>query len=133
MWRLDVNENRVRSLIEEGWLLWAFNIALNADGLRQWGRVLTQSVENFLAGPVGASEAESDWRTVASLIFPAKPAIVTCELARSLNCSREQARRLISAGQFQIVPGTRCRRGPGGAAQVVTASAVEWLRKRRLF
>ena len=134
MWRLDVDEAGAMALVEDGRLFWAFNIASEADGARPCVRVLTQSVADYLAGRAANAGGEDggEWRRVAALIFPAKPVIATCELARSLNCSRQQTADLIAEGAIRLVPGSRPRRGPGGQAQIVTASASEWLRQRRL-
>ena len=133
MWRLDRDEDEVLALIDEGALLWAFNVAV-PSALKTAPRVLAESVGDYLAGrtrPAGDEEAE--WQRVAGLIFPAKETIVRCELARALNCGRTHALSLIHLKQFQVARGTRCRPGPGGSPRIITASAAEWLRKRRLF
>lgn len=133
MWRLDLNEDGVMVLIEEGALLWAFNIA-GPGAERSAVRILTESIEDLVFSRKRPYlEDEAEWQRVAKLIFPAKPTIVTCELARSLNCGRQCAMNLVHARQFRTVAGTRIRPGPGGAAQIVTASAKQWLRKRRIL
>jgi hypothetical protein len=135
MWRLDRRENEVLALIEEGELLWAFDVRTPAAA-RPSVRVLYQSVEDYLAGnrPSGtvASE-EAEWQQVASLVFPDKPTIVNCELAGLLNCGRQHVMDLVHAKQFRLLPGTRFHPGRNGSPQIVTASAKEWLQKRRML
>jgi hypothetical protein len=133
MWRLDLDEDDVLVLIDEGALLWAFDIA-GPGAERRAVRVLTESVDDLVYSRKRPyTDDESEWQRVASLVFPDKPVIVTCELARSLNCGRACAINLVHAKQFKTVPGTRIRQGPNGSAQIVTASAKEWLRKRRML
>jgi hypothetical protein len=133
-WRLDCNEQKVRTLIEEGRLLWAFAVGLDPLATIHSVRVLTKSVEDYLAGnttPSGDEEAE--WESVRHLIFPDKTTVVTAELERVLNCGKQHVHNLINAGQFRLAPGSRCRPGPGGSHRIVTASVAEWLRQRRLL
>jgi len=132
-WRLDKDESQVRALIDEGELLWAFNIA-HPTAEAPAVRVLAQSVEDYLASSVRpAEDEERDWQRVAGLIFPDKPVITGIELRALLSCGRETALRLIRARQFRSVKGSRMRRGPGGSARLETTSVKEWLRGRRML
>lgn len=132
-WRLDKDESQVRAMIDEGELLWAFNIArptVEAPTVR----VLAQSVEDYLAGVAPpAEDEETEWQRVAGMIFPDRPVITGIELRRMLCCGREHARKLVRARQFRLVKGSRIRRGPGGYAQLEAASVRDWLRKRRVI
>ncbi|MCX6924556.1 MAG: hypothetical protein NT154_15280, partial [Verrucomicrobia bacterium] len=120
-WRLDLSENEVVALIEEGELLFAFDIR-EPKAVRTAPRVLTQSVQDFLSGHCSsADDEETEWQNVAKMIFPDRPTIVTCELARLLNCGRQHAMNLLYARQFKVAPGSRIRRGPGGSAWIETA------------
>jgi hypothetical protein len=133
MWRLDRRENEIIAMIEEGLLLWAFDVRTPRAKLPE-PRVLTESVEHYLAGKAAyAAEEETEWQRVVSLIFPEKPTISTWELQRTLNCGRQHAINLFYARQFRAARGTRIRRGPGGSPQVETASVAEWLWKRRML
>ena len=133
MWRLDLDEDDVLVLIDEGALLWAFDIA-GHRAERRTVRVLTESVEDLVFRRKRPyTDDESEWQHVAGLVFPDKPTIVTCELARSLNCGRSYTMNLVHAGEFKLVPGNIPRPGPNGSAQIVTASAKAWLRKRRML
>jgi hypothetical protein len=133
MWRLDLDEDDVLVLIDEGALLWAWDIA-GKGAERRALRVLTESVEDLVYSRKRPyTDDESEWLRVASLVFSDKPVIVTCDLARSLNCGRQFAMNLVHARQFRLVPRSSIRRGPNGSAQIVTASAKEWLRKRRML
>lgn len=133
MGELDLDEDDVLVLIDEGSLLWAWDIAGKGAGSRTV-RVLTESIEDLVYSRKRPyTDDESEWLRVASLVFPDKPVIVTYELARSLNCGRQLAVNLVHTRQLKTVPGTRIRSGPCGSAQIVTASAKEWLRKRRML
>jgi hypothetical protein len=135
MWRLDVDEDQVLRLIEDGELLWAFNLAA-ARATRRTIRVLSESVSDYLAGQVrtcGDNKAEAEWQRVASLVFPDKPVIVTCELARALSCGRDLAMNLVRKNHVRVVSGRRWRSGPGGSPRIDTASAKEWLKGRRIL
>jgi hypothetical protein len=121
------------AMIEEGLLLWCFDVK-EPKATRPAPRVLTQSVQDFLAGNrPSAEDQEAEWQRVANLIFPDKPSICTCELAQALNCGRQHTMNLIYAKQFRLAPGRRIRPGPGGSAQIETASVKEWLLKRRML
>jgi hypothetical protein len=133
MWRLDLDEDDVLVLIEEGALLWAFDIA-GPRAERRTVRVLTESIEDLVFSRKRPyTDDESEWQRVAGLIFPDRPSIVTCELARSLNCGRDYIMNMVHAREVKTVPGTRMRKGPNGSAQVMSASAKAWLRRRRLL
>jgi hypothetical protein len=133
MWRLDRHENAVLAMIEEGELLFAFDVRA-PKALKPSPRVLAQSVEDYLAGNRPRDEDEqTEWRRIVSLIFPDKPVLVKYELARLLNCGRQHATDLVYARQFRLVPGSRIRPGPGGSAQIETASVEKWLLKRRML
>jgi hypothetical protein len=132
IWRLDRPENEVMALVEEGLLLWCFDVK-EPKATRPAPRVLTQSVQDYLAGnPPSAEDEETAWPRVASLIFPDKPTMGTCELAQSLNCGRQHAMNLVYARQFRIVPGHHIRPGPG-SPYIETASVKAWLLNRRML
>jgi hypothetical protein len=132
MWRLDLNEDEVITLIEVGALRWAFNIASAAAKARAV-RVLTESVEDLVYSRKRPGQNdETEWERVRQMIFPDKTTIVTYELARALNCSRCLVMDLIRARQFKVSPGSVIRRGPYGSPHIVTASAAAWLLKGRI-
>ncbi len=133
MWRLDLDEERVNILIENGALLWAFDVA-SPSAERRALRVLVECVEDLALSRKRAYRDDgSEWQRVAGLILPDKPIMVTCEVARALNCGTWYTMMLIHAKQFRLVPGVRIRPGPKGSAQVVTASVKDWLLKRRVL
>ncbi|MGA2751992.1 MAG: hypothetical protein ABSG59_24785 [Verrucomicrobiota bacterium] len=133
-WRLDCHEEEVLSLVEEGCLLWAFNIAAPKAKKVACLRILAESVEDFAVGRQRSyGDDEAEWLRVAGIIFPQKCEIDTYELARALNCGRQHAMDLIHARQFRLAPGAHIRRGPGGSPQILTASVAEWLKERRVF
>jgi hypothetical protein len=133
MWRLDRHEADIIAMIEEGDLLWAFDIRA-PKAVKPEPRILTQSVVDFLAGnrpPL--QDEETEWQRVASLIFPAKPVLVRCELAALLNCGRSHAMDLVRGCHFRLAPGHTIRPGPGGSPHIIADSVKDWLRKRRML
>ncbi len=133
MWRLDCHECQVLALIEEGELLWAFDVKA-PKALRPSVRVLTQSLADFLAGKAPPLiDEEMEWERVAKSIFPPKPIIAGRELARLLNCGRQHVLDLVHAGQLGLAPRSQIRPGPGGMPQILTPSAAAWLRTRRML
>ena len=133
-WRLDRHEYEVITMIEEGELLWAFDVRAPKASHAEL-RVLTQSVQDYLAGrcSLADKDEDADWQRVARLIFPDQPSIVTGELTRSLSCGRQHAINLVYGRQFRLVPGSAIRPGPGGSPRLETASVAGWLRKRRVL
>ena len=132
-WCLDRNAEEVLAMIEEGELLWAFDIALPNRRGKPCPRILTASIEAWLSGQQqDLAKGETQPGLITGLVFPGKPTIDGYELARALNCGRQHALDLIRQ-QFRLVSGSHIRRGPGGSPQIETASAADWLMKRRMM
>lgn len=130
---LDRNQESVLQLIEEGELLFAFNIAA-AETRHRIPRILWESIDDFLAGRKREFSSEGEaWAHVAPLIFPEKEQITTRDVMRALNCSRQHAIDLIREKTFVLAPGSHCRRGPGGSPKIETASLAAWLKSRRML
>jgi len=132
-WRLDCGPDKVLRLIEDGDLLFAWNIA-SSNTRQRIPRVLTECVEDFISKrsrPFKSEDAE--WNYCAGLIFPVEPILSARDLTRTLNCGRQHALDLIREKHFTPVRGYRCRRGPGGSPRIHTASVAAWLKSRRLI
>lgn len=123
---LDADEDEVLALVEEGRLLWAWNIALNpARGCKEL-RMLPACV----AGNMRGEECRLDWRGVKELLVPPSGAVLLgTEVYRVLNCSGSHVYALAAAGALKLV--TQCRPGPGGAGRICCRSWAEFLRARR--
>ena len=128
-WKLDAPEDQVMRLLEDGRLLWAFNISVHgSDGCRLVVRVLTQSVLHF---QIHGQDQDRSWEAVKELIFNRAPATLnTCEMSRILGCSRLHTFNLIHAGLLKV---TRpARRGRTGSPAIDKEAAAAWLKSRRL-
>jgi hypothetical protein len=132
MWRLDVQEDQVLELIEEGRLAYAFNIALDRSRARAL-RILTESVSDYLKGRVRpADDTPEEFERVARQILPGNPVILGTDLCRALNCGSTHVMNLTARGAFQTVPGTKWGTGPGGSPRLERGSVLTWLKERRV-
>ena len=127
-------EDEVLAAIDDGRLLYAFNIA-GKKATARLVRVLAASVANFVEGnpPAKISQAE-EWQQVERLIFPTPaPSIPAKEIALAWNVSGTHILNLCDQKLLRLAKGTPRHCGPGGSPQVEYQSAVEFLRARRIF
>ena len=126
-------EEEIIKLIEDGRMRWAFNIA-TAGASKRLVRILGQSINEYLAGqeapPINAAE---DFARTMDLIFPSRHAMTRAvAVAHAWNTSRDHILNLCREGQLRVAEGSDWRRGPGGSPIVETASAIEFLKQRRV-
>ncbi len=127
-------EDEVLAAIEDGRLLWAFNIA-GREAKSRLIRVLAASVSNFVEGnpPPQKSEAE-EWADVVRTIYPTSaPSIPTKEIAQAWNISGTHILNLCDQKLLRLAKGTPRHSGPGGSPLVQYGSAVEFLKSRRVY
>jgi hypothetical protein len=128
-------EDEVLAAIDEGRLLWAFNIA-GKESQSRLVRVLAESVSNLIEGnepPKTSSEAE-EWTHVQRLIFPVPaPTIPAKEIALAWNISGTHILNLCDQKLLRLAKGTPRHPGLGGSPHVEYQSAVDFLKKRRLL
>jgi hypothetical protein len=124
---VDKNEDQVLSMIEDGKLAWAWDVALDPKrGRARELRILPAAVAEYLRGRTCSLE----WTAVLSLLLPHdEPLILGTEITRILNCSSTHAYAL--ARRKLIIPCSTWRRGPGGCARFRTDSFVQFLKDRR--
>jgi len=128
------SEDEVLAAIEDGRLLWAFNLS-SKEAKSRLVRVLAASVQNLVEGtrPPETSEAE-EWEEVERLIFPTPaPSIQTKEIALAWGVSGTHVLNLCDQRLLRLAKGTPRHSGPGGSPLVDYQSAVEFLRGRRVF
>lgn len=131
MWRLDLDEDEILLLIEDGTLPWCFDIATSPD--KRCIRVLSESVEDLVNRQKRQPLApEAEWERVSSLVLPKTETAVLGDIARALNCCRALVMAFIRAKHFGLAPGSLIRRGPGGSPHIQVASVKSWLEKRRV-
>lgn len=117
----DCDTAEVLEMIEEGTLPYAFNIASKSS--RRELRIFS--------GSLAPEQSVPELPQVMAAIVPASAEITTPQISRAFNCDYDHVLALILAGHLQRVPGTKWRRGPGGAARVLRTSAIRFLEQRR--
>jgi hypothetical protein len=124
---LSRNEDQVLSLIENGDLLWAFDLSLVPErASRKELRVLPACVETFLAG----RKCELQWDDVARLIVPHNLlSITSLEIQRSLNVTSTHVGALMR--RKLLGRASEARTGPGGSARVMTSAFLDFMKSRR--
>jgi hypothetical protein len=124
---VDKNEDQVKRMVEEGELLWAFDVALDpARSKARELRILPACVADYLRGVPCSLE----WPDVIELLLPHnEPVIRTPEITRALNVSQHHVAHL--AGRKVITQCSPGRRGARGSASFLTASFVAFLKERR--
>lgn len=139
---LDKSSRDVCGLIEEGRLLYAFDLR-GRGAARAFVRILDHSVFNYSQNNQAVAsrqgDTEKDLLTVISWILPApsvwqpEPAFTACELARAFNCGGTHILNLIADGLLRTPKGSHARRGPTGSPLVTLASATKFLEERRML
>jgi hypothetical protein len=124
---VDKNEDQVLRLIEDGSLVWAFDVALDPKrGRRRELRVLPAAVADYLRG----QSCGLEWADVLRLLLPHdEPVILSREITRILNVCSTHTYHL--ARRKLITPRSTWRRGRGGCARFAADSFVEFLKLRR--
>ena len=128
------NEDEVLAAIEEGRLLWAFDLKAKAAKARLV-RVLAASVQNLVEGKQPSKMSESqEWEEVKRMIFPTPaPSILAKEIALAWGVSGTHILNLCDQRLLRLVKGTPRHSGPGGSPLIVYQSAVDFLKKRRVM
>ena len=124
---VDLNEDQVVALIEDGQLAWAFDVALDPKrGRNRELRVMPAAVSAYLRGQT----CELEWAEVLRLLLPHdEPVILSKDIYRVLNVGSTHLYAL--ARRKLIVPCSTWRRGPGGGGRFTTRSFVDFLTSRR--
>ena len=123
---VDRNEAQVLAMIEEGSLLWAFDVALDPkSGHCRELRVLPAAVAAYLRGEA----CSFDWPDVFSLLVTDSPTVLAREVSHVLNVSSTHVYNLI--GRKALVSCSRQKTGPFGSARIPTDSFAQFLKNRR--
>ena len=136
---LDLGEDEILELIEEGRIAFAWNIGL---GERREVRILRKSIDSYLSERDGCNADRNIVDTVPTdeqalrMILPPGhqgPFLTNGQVQRSLNCVSDHVLHLVEAGALALVPKTTYRRGPAGAALVTVDSFTKFIRARRML
>lgn len=128
MMLLDLDEDQVLSLIEEGGLAWAWDIrgpGASRREVRIWLGALTAHL-------TGAPQPVIEEGELLPRLLPhARPSLRSPELQRLFTCSATHIQGLISAGE---ISGERAaRKGPSGWVPVTRESVLGFLGRRRVL
>jgi hypothetical protein len=125
---LDRDEDAVLRLIEDGDLLWAFDVALQPKRARKKAlRVLPQAVDDYRAGRKCALQ----WPDVQRLLLAGgEQTMPSPSCVRLMNVCQAHVAALLRHRELLVCKDGR--RGRGGAALVWTYSFTDFL-KRRCF
>jgi hypothetical protein len=124
---VDRNKDEVLRLIEDGILLWAFDVAFDPKrGHKKMLRILPACVADYLRG----QQCSLEWADVLRSLLPHdEPVILSKDIMRVLNVSGTHTYHL--AHRKLLVSCSTWRRGPGGCGQFTTKSFVAFLKSRR--
>ena len=124
---LDKDEDQVLRMVDEGDLLWAWDVALQPERARRKElRVLPECVEDHLAG----RKCRLEWPDVLGLILPHDRTVLeTGEIERPLNVSGTHVFALARRRCLKVA--RKGRVGPGGSMRVTAFSFVQFLKARR--
>jgi hypothetical protein len=132
MWILQRDEDSVLELIENGLLLWAFDISNPNARTRSEIRIFRDSLRDYLEGKSRMGRPCADAPVLDYVIkhcLPGdKPFIAASLIARNWTCSRTHINQLIDASA--LVQTRSATRGPNGSAIVTRASAEQFLTAR---
>jgi hypothetical protein len=127
-------EDEVLAAIEDGRLIWAFNVA-GKKARRAQVRVLASSVSHLVEGsrPPKMSEVD-EWRQVERTIFPTPGlrSMPSKDVAFALNVSGTHVLNLCDQGLLRLAKGTDRHSGRHGSPQIEYPSVVEFLKSRRV-
>lgn len=119
-------KDHLREVIDEGGLLWAFDLAL-PDSTHVELRVLCEAAQAFQAG---VSQESITWDSFkAAMLVPGHASVGASDTYRFLNVSKNHFYRLAARKEIRLL--TRPKRGPNGSARVDVVSLVNFLARRR--
>jgi hypothetical protein len=126
--------NIVQTLIPNGLLLWAFNIARHENSRREI-RILIDCIDDYKSGRVPQegwrnfhNEAHQTFSWVVSRIIPARQEIRSYDLAEWFDCDRSHISHLVKDGTLRT---TRAAVGCKSAI-IERQSIVDFLKARRI-
>lgn len=127
------DEDDILSLIEEGFLAYAWNIALSTHAARD-PRIFPDCIAWYARTMGKGTYTRTDDQVLAELLKTNgdKPFIKGTTVRLILNCSSTHLINLVEAKQLALQPGTSYQRGPTGTPLVTVASFRQFLRSRRL-
>ena len=123
------DEDDLKSLWEEGRILYAWNIGL---GESIDARLLPDAIDHYARTQGKTPYPRTEDQVLAQLCMSAKPWLTTTQLKIMLNCGATHIMNLIEAGQLKLQPGTQYGRGGANVALITIPSIKNFLKQRRL-
>ena len=122
---VDADEDAVLALIEDGKLLWAFNLAANPRRGAKELRIYPPCIADYMDG----RECKISFEEVAGALTSARTdTIRAAEITTALNVSGAVTYGFIRAGELKAC--STWKRGPRGSARVSVASFVSFMARR---
>ena len=128
----DCGSDHVKHAIEDGRIAWAWRIGAG-QAARSEARVLRHSAEHYAKTLGRTLEPELTWLQVLAMALPEGDAFPCSRLMCWWSATASLGRDLIAEGSLCVVGETSARRGRGGSQLVTRASAIEFLRTRRIL
>jgi hypothetical protein len=123
---LDLDEDEIFERIEDGRILWAFNISASRGARRKELRILPAALADYKA----QRPCQITWAQVFRQALPSnKPRFPCRQISRALNCSDSQVISLIKVRSLRAI--RAWRRGAQGAALITRDSFIRFLLRRR--
>lgn len=128
------DEDDILALIEEGFLLFAWNIAI---GTTRDIRILPDCIDHYRRTLGHRQYPRTDAQVIDAMLARGcaagdKPFMRSTTLRMLLNCSSTHIINLIQDNSLSVVPHTTWGQGPSGAALVTVDSIRSFLIHRRL-
>lgn len=129
------DEDDIIALIEEGFIAFAWNIALSTSAAREI-RIWPACIDHYKRN-LGHRPFEADESIVTSDLVKAavgdKPFATGSTLRLVLNCSSTHIINLIDHKRLAIQAGTKIERGPAGSPVITLSSLKTFLTSRRII
>jgi len=127
---LNVTRDDARGLIEDGSLLWAFDLSVKQS--RPLVRVFSQSLADY-ARIRTAPKSGPEFSAVLQAIFPVHgKAIRSSLLCRAWSVDEDHTLNLWRAGLLRLADGSECKSGCNGSPALDFASVAEFMEERQL-
>lgn len=128
----DCGARHVNHAIEDGRIVWAWRISAGKSA-RAETRILRHSAEHYVKTLGRTPEPEITWVQVLAIVLPVGEAFPCSRLMCWWSATAALGRDLIIEGSLRAVGDASARPGRGGSQLVTRASAIEFLRARRIL
>ena len=128
----DCGATHVKHAIEDGRIVWAWRIGAG-KAARTETRILRHSAEHYVKTLGRTLEPELTWSQVVAMVLPVGEAFPCSRLMCWWSATASLGRDLIAEGSLCAVGDASPRKGRAGSQLVTRASAVEFLRTRRIL